>query len=606
MSTDLPNSDGAELGASSASHSAPSLGSRAVRAAAPPALLLLGAAIAGAGLTASEPGQIGGLGLVEALHPAYYAGFALVVASFLTVWRRTQPGLWATLTLAGSVAAVIVLLHGAPWIIEEAPRFPTAYVHAGFSNHIAETGQTLPDVDARFSWPGFFAFSALLQRAAGDVPATLFLEWWPVLLNALFTLPVFALARRISGRSDVAWLAVLVLPVINWIGQDYYSPQSVALLMYLSMAVLAIGHFGDMRPRTAWLLRRDPSDVGPDAAGDTRVADAVGLAAVATLALGLAMGHQLTPVAAVAVGTLLVVLRVTQLWSLPLLLGLVMAGWISYGASAFWVGHLDVIFGGVGAVESNVGSNVAERLVGSEAHLVVLRVRVFLAALVWALSALALLALRGWHRRAAATLLFAPFLIMIAQSYGGEALLRVYLFTTPASAILIAVLLASMGTVWRRLSVITLLLVLLVGQFLVARWGNESFEMTRSGELAAVEHVYDVVPDGAIVAAIAPQLPWRAERITELRHEWVGVEESPRVTFQVIRDTVSGRPEGGYALLTTSQLRYAEEVQGHSPAWGVQLLGLLDRSPDFRLVYENADARLYRYEKENSAPVPQP
>src|SRR5258708_33002935 len=61
----------------------------------------------------------------------------------------------------------------------------------------------------------------------------------------------------------------------------------------------------------------------------------------------------------------LVVARRCTLTGLPVLLGVILIGWISFGAVGYWSGHLSAIFGGIGQLGANVTASVGARPTGS-------------------------------------------------------------------------------------------------------------------------------------------------------------------------------------------------------------------------------------------------
>lgn len=116
-----------------------------------------------AGLRVVQIEKVSDIGLVGLIAPLSAAGVAVQAWAF--AWSITDRQLRPAL-LAGQVGALVFTLHGMPLLVEPLPRFPTAWLHAGFADHAA-TGQTLPLLDARFSWPGFFAGSALITEVMG-------------------------------------------------------------------------------------------------------------------------------------------------------------------------------------------------------------------------------------------------------------------------------------------------------------------------------------------------------------------------------------------------------------------------------------------------------
>ena len=61
-----------------------------------------------------------------------------------------------------SLRNVLVSLQALPAVVEEQPRFATAWQHLGFLEYLDRTGGSAPALDARWSWPGFFAAAAFV------------------------------------------------------------------------------------------------------------------------------------------------------------------------------------------------------------------------------------------------------------------------------------------------------------------------------------------------------------------------------------------------------------------------------------------------------------
>ena len=183
---------------------------------------------------------------------------------------------------------------------------------------------------------------------------------------------------------------------------------------------------------------------------------------------------------------------------LPVLLGVILVGYFSFAAVGYWSGHLSNVFGGLGDLGFNVSTSVSGRLQGSTAtHLLALHAKVE----------------RGRHRRRAGRARAAappaagpgrpraagpavmPIVLIGVVSYGGEIALRTYLFMLPAASVLAAAGLLSRtaigpGQLARPSRVLAVCAVVLPVAFFLARYGNEAFEQTPPGELAATNWVY--------------------------------------------------------------------------------------------------------------------
>ena len=219
--------------------------------------LLAALAIGLLSLTTARESAIGQYGLIQALPPLYFVSLGILAVSFILLWRSPQPR-FPEFVLG--LIILVVLLQGAPSIIESEPRFGVAWLHAGFTNYVAQTGQVLPGVDARFSWPSFFTGMALLSRTAGLPNAMILIRWWPVFMNLLYLPPLYLLSKSLLRDQKRAMLAVWLFPFANWVGQDYYSPQSVAYLLYLVLLCVVLGPYGARRKALILRLRKKPPD----------------------------------------------------------------------------------------------------------------------------------------------------------------------------------------------------------------------------------------------------------------------------------------------------------------------------------------------------------
>jgi hypothetical protein len=562
-------------------------------------LVLAGVAVGVVALRATDLSAIGPYGLIQALPPAYYAGVALVLAAFPLTWcaRRTS-----RLEFPLELVALVVLMHGAPAIAEPLPRFPSAWLLSGFTSYVADTGRVLPLVDARFSWPSMLAGAAMLTNAGGLPSTQLLLKWWPVALNLAYLVPIYLLAQRLVADTKRAMLMTWLFPLANWVGQDYFSPQSIAFLLYLMVMLVALVPFG-IRPR---VYRR---------AGDARSRPRLSRKEAVTLLVGLlvvtvalATGHQLTPAFATVTLVALAIARRTTLRVFGVLMLTISLGWLCYGAYAFWAGHITKVFGELGRLQQNVVEGGTGRLAGSAAHVFVTRERLAVAVLILGLAAAGFFVSRRVRadRLAAAVLTVAPALILTFQSYGGEGGMRVFLVALPGALALVALLLTAFP---RPVSytgayvpfrpepvhgaIAFVLTLALVPMFLVARWGNEEFEQTRPNELAAVQSLYSMAPPGSTLMALDLHVPWMFDHVDTYKYKTRTFAELPSTDATAILQDFG--TSNGYLIVTTGQIDFGIETFGLAPDWASDLEATLTSTGRFDLVYQNPDARIYRY-----------
>jgi O-antigen/teichoic acid export membrane protein len=548
---------------------------------------------------------MGGLGLVSVLPLPTLAGavlLAVVFASLLWLGREHRALLLVTLL------ATVVSLHALPAAIEAEPRFATAWQHLGFLDYIDRTGAAVPDLDARWSWPGFFAVAAMVLKACGVSDHSELIRWWPTAIQLCYLVPMFLLVRSMRASWRAKWTGVWIFVLGGWVGQDYFSPQGFTYLLYLMFVAILLVWFRP--PRVLWGSRRPgEAEVEPT----DRRQRAVLLAVVIGLYAACVPAHQLTPFVMLGVLAALVVLGKCELRGLPLLFAVLVAVWVGYMAEPYWSGHFDELFGGVGGVGDNVSSSVSGRIEGgSSSHKLVLYTRVALAGGVMAFACW------GWWRRrehryrerSLLVLTFVPFLGFGMQSYGGEMALRVFMFALPGAALLAGLALFPRSGVTAEerdkdrvsLAPLAALLagVLLIGGFLVARWGNEPFERIRPGEVAAMEYVY--AHDDPTVRVlwlsndtytnVTPAMPWGARDMEKVNYVPTLAPSDPVLVSGLVKALKDAGPNS-YLMVNRSQVVYLRLDVGYSDTWEPRLLENLDRRPELTRVFSNEDVTMY-------------
>ncbi|MFD7503295.1 polysaccharide biosynthesis C-terminal domain-containing protein [Streptomyces sp. NPDC059850] len=563
------------------------------------------------GLDDADLDRMGGLGLVSVLPVPTLVGAALLVAVFagaLGLGRQRRA------LLAVTLLATVVSLHAVPGVLETHPRFPTAWQHLGFLDYIGRTGDAVPDLDARWSWPGFFAGAAFLAEACGVRDFSALLRWWPTLIQLLYLAPLMVLMRALRASWRAKWTAVWLFGLSGWVGQDYFSPQGFTYLFYLVFVAVLLVWFRE--PRVLGAKRR-PGEA--EVAEATRGQRAALLGLLITLFAASVAAHQLTPFVMLGVVTALVLVRRSDLYGLPLLCGVMVVVWIGFLAEPYWSGHWDELFGGVGGVGGNVSSSVSGRIEGgSSVHKLVLYVRVALAGGVLAFACWGVLRRRaaGFTERALLVLTFVPFLGFGMQSYGGEMALRVFMFALPGACVLGALAIFPRVRPDRRglapLAALVAGLTLMSG-FLVARWGNEAFERVRPGEVAAMEYLYaHDKPTARVlwmsddpVNSVTPAMPWGARDMERVAYEPTLAPRDPVLVGGLVTALRDAGPRS-YLMVGRGQSISLQMDSGYGARWQERLLRSLDHRPDLRRVLSNEDASLYELKRPPRGAVPEP
>jgi hypothetical protein len=282
---------------------------------------------------------------------------------------------------------------------------------------------------------------------------------------------------------------------------------------------------------------------------------------------------------------------------LPTLMAVLFAAWLGFVTGPFLAGHLPLLTDSLGKVGSAIDENVASRLRGSPERLFVLYIRLALTAAIWGLALLgASRRLRKSYRDINFLLLATvPFPLLVLQPYGGEMLLRIYLFTLPAMTFFAAALFypEPSGGSWRRAVAVGLTSLVLLGSFPFARYGNERMDYFTAQEVEAVEHLYRVAAPGSLLLAHNWNLPWRYRDYE--RYAYIPLEDYLAFNDSdgALRLMEDEAYPNSYLILTRSQQVYYELYYGlPASSWQRLERGLL-ASPKLRLIFSNDDSKIF-------------
>ena len=582
-----------------------------------PLFLLLGATgLWALTLPAIDVRRITDVGLITALPPAFFAAILLLTASFCLVLRR--PTLRVPLLLL-HLFALALILYGTPTLVEEVPRFESVYKHTGIVEFIMQHRIVKPELDTYFSWPTFFVLSAFLTEAAGLQSPISFAGWVPVFLNVLALAPLVMIFRSATNDRRVIYLGVWFFYLTNWVGQDYFSPQGLNFFLYLVIIAILLQWFkvmpaadGAAAPapgrrlpllgHAERLLARwnGPAEV-PNLPSRPWQRLGLLLMIVALFAV-MVSSHQLTPPFTVAAVATLVIARRISPRGLPILMGLMVATWFSYMAVDFLAGHLNMVTGDAGNLTGNVSSTVVDRVAGSPGHVFVIQERLLMTAGVWGLAGLGmLLRMRTGTRDWTLALLAAvPFPLLVLGSYGGELLLRIYLFALPGVCFFMATLFfptpATRASAVRSV-LVALVSVALLGGFLVARYGNERMDYFTRAEISAVDYLDAHAPTGALLAAGSWDTPWFPQNYTGFVHIGIMDQVMNQDVDRLVQKMSDPQYPAAYILLTRSQEANLELFRGLTDAqWG-QFQQALLATQRFHVVLSNPDAVILQLDR---------
>ncbi len=547
-------------------------------------------------------------GLVAVLPASYWAAVVLLLlGTTIAVWG---PRLILPLAVAHTSALVCVLYGvGVAW--SRYPRGTVPWRHVGVAAELATARVVDGSIDAYFSWPGYFALLASYTGLGGVEDGQFLMRWAPVANELLLLAPLLVVLRALTADQRLVWSAVILFYLANWVDQDYLAPQATGYFLYLSALGLLLtvfrppapGH-GFQRFRALGRIARLVQGSGPehDATPELRDMDRARVLVLITLVVAaVVVAHQLTPFAFLLAFLVLVTARRVPVRGLPLVAGVLTVGWLTYGAAPYLQGNLGGLLEGLGDVAGAAQGGLVDRIQGSEGHLLVVRARLLFSLAIWGLAGLAVLVhyMRGRRDTAPVLLLASPGLLFGMQSYGGEMLLRIFMFSLPFSCLLAVQLLPrALAPLHRRVAggLFLAVTLLLAPSFVLVHYGNQLTDQRAEAEVAAVRELYRLAPPEALLVAGNDNTPWRYSEYGQHRH--VTLERLLRArdpqdaaaVEEALIDELTRQEHVAYVLLTRQQKEYERLLGRRAPYELAAVEQRLLSSGMFTVLMRNSDA----------------
>ncbi len=413
---------------------------------APWAILGVAMVVWGVALAMTGEELVGDRGLLTTFPMIWYVAVAAVVA--LCIWAVAARRMASSAFLAASFTGLVAMLYASAPMVVSVPRLPWSYKHIAVTNYIGAAGQVDPSIDIYQRWPGFFAVSAFLGEVVGyrdAVDYAALAEFGFALLDVVI---ILAIARTLSANPRIYWSATLVFALTNWVNQNYYSPQAFSYTLYLTMCLIALTFLRSTPVRIATFAEdrlkglqgrfrkglpaaREAEAVHPSRAMVMPATVAFLLLHAVTVA-----SHQLTPYMAIlALFPLFVFGYFRPKWLGPALVVMAIAYFLP---NLEYVDNKYGLFSGFDILKNasysppQVGNiNDASRWMARAPD----ALSVFIGVL--GVAGFVRHLLRGNVRQTLVVgwLAVAPLFWLLAQSYGGEAKFRVFMFALPWLAV---------------------------------------------------------------------------------------------------------------------------------------------------------------------------
>ena len=565
-----------------------------------------------------DPRDMTEIGLMSVLPFTFFLAVALITASFAVVLHRHPE---QRVLLGAHVVALISFLHATPTLIYGTLRYSWAWKHVGIVDYIQRHGHVKTNIDyldIYHNWPSFFGLNALLNDIAGMPDSIDVAMWGPYFFNLLFFGAVLFVFSGMTRDRRVIWLGTWLFFITDWVGQDYFAPQSFAFFLYLVVIGVVLrwpsprpdqGFAPSGRwPRIEALARRLPPSVILD---DPRMIDRWWRGAAVVFFLlavaAIATSHALTSVMVVIALTALVLTRVTAATSLPFFAVAIAGLWMIFGAHDYVSSQAGSTLDSVRLPWVTTESSVSGAGQFSDGQAVV---AILARGLVLSVAVLAFVGVFTQLQtrrlsRAPIVLALAPLTLFAVGDYGGEVLFRIYLFSLPFLAFLSAyALLHPFGEgrkSWEMPVLTAVSCLILAGGMLFAYYGKERQFYFTPQEVTAARYIDTHAPPNSMLISGSGNYPiWFKNyedfsNYVTLSREPVGSQEKVIAhPVSVLSDWMSDTSFAASYMIITRSMKNEVVGRGSLPHGSLTRIedALLD-SPKFRIVYRNRDAVIF-------------
>jgi len=435
--------------------------------------------------------RLGAYGLAGSLPPFFYAACAALSVAFILNLATPRVDRWRDALFVFQIALLIAFFFITPALIEPFPRFRTTYKVIGLTYLLIGSGAANPAASILFNWPGAWALFSSMFQVALPSPDTLsvLVKYYAPLIEATYGVALYVLFRPFLSKKQT-YLALFLFYSMNYVGQDYFSPQSVAYLLFLAFLALTFVYI--IRPPSTTM--RYPT---------------VAISSLLFIIfLSLVVTHFLTSLALLLFVIVLAVfsrivakVRLTR-FVVPYVVGF--AGWMLFGSAAYFNYMLNR------QAATPVSESLSQGLqpgvtggsgaVGSVTHAFIANVGILWAVAVagvvgiWFIYRYASLRKLDKTEAAFLALLVGLTPLLLLPGYGGELLFRGFLLALPA------LLYYFVKNVSFRAVKIAVVIILLAGPILhvVVAYGNESFNYVSPSEISGYDFFYHTVANGSV------------------------------------------------------------------------------------------------------------
>jgi len=514
--------------------------------------------------------DIGYLGIIHSLPVLFYIAVIIILISFLGLCFFSNNSKWLMYV---QLLVIVIAIYLTPFLLEGTPRYGATFWNYGMVDYLYRIGYTSPSEITYHSWPGFSFQVVSLLNITGITNPEPVMALYPFVVEIIYVLIILALFSVDNDKSPgtIAWIAALIFILGNWTYSNYFSPQSSVYILILCFILVLV-----------WLNRKQAGNLSEKIL-------------LIILFSSIVLTHLLTSLIVLLTLAVLIVFyfiryRKFRWIDMLLLTATLFMGWTIYGASYQLKMNLPLVIQEILRLDLLLEQLMGRIVETSVQHQTINTIRVVytgVIALVGILGFVLNIKHRGWQ--IAGRILFglavAVILILPLLFYGGEMIVRAYIFLLPFVIFYIAYLIVKYMKKPLAAVFIAIALIAVVPCSLITLYGNETLEYIHPGELRAADFYYGKARSGFSLT----YNPMMSCRFPE-RFRQVPIADTPEQYLDLRENIENNHPDYiGLNKYTNSLFTYiagkSSEV-ADTEEW-------LNRDTVYSLIYNNKVAKIY-------------
>ncbi len=344
-------------------------------------------------------------------------------------------------------------------------------------DYIIQTGQVSSQVLWVHNWPLFSILISIFEQVTA-VSGQSILLFYSTFFNILFIIPLYVFFRLILPDSRFVWLALWFVFLANWIGQDYFSMQSLAFLVSVLLLFMLFKNMNQKMHTRPWFV------------------------VFSLLFFFIASSHFLTSILILCAVFVLYITKHMPRPAFVASLFVIISSWTIFNASSYIASNFGSLIRQSLNLTLLLQKNLTNRLSGGAGHVLVADVRIIYSAVIIAFAiGSVILAWRtkklGITENRLLLIVLSFALLLFGSSYGGELFMRLYMF----SLVIFAYFVSKALLKYKRFFYAGLLFFVIFAPsfIMISHYGNESIDYVPYGESAGVAFLYGASNGGLVV-----------------------------------------------------------------------------------------------------------